>query len=206
MFQRLKNIETAFKHVRLFSFVLLLAATIISCYALYWSFAFASQMQEKVYVLVDGKAIEVTGGSRKENIAVEARRHLKDFHQLFFSFSPDEQAIAHNIKQAFYLADQSAKRVYDDLAENGYYTHAISSNTSQEFEFDSARINTSQHPFYFMVFGKQRIVRPLSVTIRSLVTQGYLRDIHLRTDNNPAAFLIERWTIVENKDLVTEKR
>lgn len=206
MFQQLKNIETAFKHIRLFSFILLLAATIISCYAVFKSFEFVHRMQGQVYILVDGRALQATAGTRQDNIQVEGERHLKDFHSYFFSFSPDEQAIEQNIKQALYLADASAKRVYDDLKENGYYTQAISSNTSQEIDFDSVRINTAHHPYYFKFYGKQRIIRPLSVTTRSLITEGYLRNLRIRTANNPGAFLIERWTIVDNKDISTQKR
>ncbi|HWJ27348.1 MAG TPA: hypothetical protein VNS32_12455, partial [Flavisolibacter sp.] len=58
---------------------------------------------------------------------------------------------------------------------------------------------------YFRCFATQRIIRPSSITIRSLITEGFLRNV-ARSDNNPHGFLIERWTTIENKDLKTEKR
>jgi conjugative transposon TraK protein len=105
-----------------------------------------------------------------------------------------------------YLADGSAKRVYDDLKENGYYSQVISSNISQELQVDSIVVHQERHPYYFKFFGKERIMRPMSVTIRSLITEGYLRDLQTRTDNNPNGFLIEKWSILENKDIQVQKR
>lgn len=206
MFQSLKNIDSAFKHIRLFTLIVVLAAMVISCYAIFKSYAYVHDMNQRLYVLADGKAILAIQQTRKENIPVEARRHLRDFHQLFFSLTPDEQAIEANLKRALYLADQTAKRTYDDLKENGYYTQVISSNVSQELQVDSIQVSTQQHPYEFTFYGKLRIVRPLSITLRRLVTTGYLRDLQLRTDNNPSGFLLERWRIVDNKDLESQKR
>ncbi len=206
MFQQLKNIDSAFKHIRLFSLVVLLAATVISCYIVYRSYAYVEQMQQQIYIIADGKAIEAFRSNRKDNVAVEGKRHVKDFHQLFFTMAPDEQAIESSMKQAMYLADQSAKRMYDDLKENGYFSKVISSNISQQLHVDSVVIQTNEHPYRFRFYGKQHIIRPLSVTIRTLVTEGYLRDLQIRTDHNPAGLLIERWAILDNHDINTQKR
>jgi hypothetical protein len=37
--------------------------------------------------------------------------------------------------------------------------------------------------------------------MRSLVTEGYLSDLEIRSDNNPHAVLITRWKTLENKDI-----
>lgn len=83
MFHQLKNLDTAFKHVRLFSLVLILANIIISCYALFYAMNFATAAQQRVYIISDGKAIEAFASNKKDNIAVEARDHIKVFHHLF---------------------------------------------------------------------------------------------------------------------------
>ena len=206
MFGQLNKIDTAFKHVRLFTFVIILACVTITCFGIYKGYTFSAQQKQQVVILPDGKAIIALSSTRKDNIPVETRRHVKDFHYFFFTLSPDDKAIAETMKKAMYLADESAKRVYDDLKENGYFTQLISSNTSQQVTVDSVNVQTSSYPYYFRFYGKVRIVRPMSVTIRSLVTEGYLRDLQIRTDNNPNGFLIERWTIVDNKDLEVQKR
>jgi hypothetical protein len=43
------------------------------------------------------------------------------------------------------------------------------------------------------------------VVTRDLVTEGWLREVN-RSDNNPHGFLIERWAIIENRDLKVEQR
>lgn len=206
MFQHLKNIDTAFKHVKLFSVVLIVASVTITCLTILKSFEYSEKVSQRIYLLVDGKAIEAIAGDTKDNIPVEVKDHIKEFHRLFFSMIPDEKANLLNITQALYLADRSAKQQYDALFESGYYAQVVSSNISQRIEVDSIQINTTTHPYYFRFFGKQIIVRQTSNTIRSLITEGYARNLNQRTDNNPHGFILERWTILVNSDLETKSR
>ncbi len=206
MFQQLKNIDSAFKHVRVFSIVYLVLITLLSGLIILKSFGYASKAQQVVYIMSEGKILQAFKSSRKENIAVEGKRHVLDFHSDFFNLIPDEKAIASNMKRAMYLGDNSIKQVYDDLQENGWFQQLVSSNTSQELLVDSITVETETQPYYFRLYGKLKIMRPLSVTTRSLVTEGYLRDLQERTDNDPNGFLIEHWKILNNQDLETHKR
>ena len=136
MFSKMKNIDTAFRHVRGFTMLVVSGSIVMSCFALYKSFALVSQMQDKVYILANGKALEAYASDRKDNIPVEARDHVKTFHKLFFTLDPDDKVIKTNVTKALYLADESAKRIYDDLKENGYYSGIISGNISQTIHVD----------------------------------------------------------------------
>jgi conjugative transposon TraK protein len=205
MFKQLKNIDSAFKHVRSFSLLVIIACVAISAYALYSAHDIVSKAEQKIFVLANGKALEAIASDRKDNIPVEARDHVKMFHQWFFSLDPDDKVIQSNISKALYLADGSARRVYESLKENNYYTGIISGNVSQEINVDSISVNINQYPYYFSCFATQKIIRPSSITTRNLITEGFLRNV-ARSDNNPHGFLIERWTTIENKDLKTEKR
>lgn len=205
MFKQLKNIDTAFKHVRSFSLLLIVACIAISSYAIYAAHDIVSRAEQKIFVLANGKAFEAIASERKDNIPVEARDHVRTFHRLFFSLDPDDKVIQDNISKAVYLADGSAKKVYESLKENNYYTGIISGNVSQQIDVDSVSVNINQYPYYFRCYATQKITRPSSITIRSLITEGFLRNIS-RSDNNPHGFLIEKWNTVENKDLKTEKR
>jgi len=137
MFKKMKNIDTAFRHVRSFTLVVIIGCVLICCFALYKSFSLVSQMQSKIYILANGKALEAYASERKDNIPVEAKDHVKTFHKLFFTLDPDDKAITANITKALYLADGSAKRAYDDLKENGYYAGLISGNVNQTIVVDS---------------------------------------------------------------------
>lgn len=205
MFQQLKNIDTAFKHIRLFSLVLIMACAFVCCYTLYKSFQMITQTQERIYILSNGKALEAFSAERKDNIPVEARDHVKMFHHYFFTLDPDDKMILVNITKALYLADISAKHQYDNLKESRYYSNIISGNISQSIEVDSIRISLDDYPYYFRYYSKQRIVRATSVVIRSLITEGYLRNV-ARSDNNSHGFLIERWRTLENNDIKTLNR
>jgi conjugative transposon TraK protein len=205
MFSKMKNIDTAFRHVRGFTIVVVVGSIIMSCFALYKSFSLVAQMQDKVYILANGKALEAYASDRKDNIPVEARDHVMTFHKLFFTLDPDDKVIKTNVTKALYLADDSAKRIYDDLKENGYYSGIISGNISQTLEVDSVAIDINKYPYHFRCYATQNIIRTTSIAHRSLVTEGSLRNVS-RSDNNPHGFLVERWNTVENRDLSTENR
>lgn len=201
----MKNIDTAFRYVRGFTMLVIIGCVILCCFALYKSFSLVSQMQDKVYILANGKALEAFSSNRKDNIPVEAKDHVKTFHSLFFSLDPDDKVIQINVTKALYLADDSAKRVYDDLKENGYYSGIISGNVSQTIAVDSVTININEYPYQFRCYATQNIIRPTSIAYRSLITEGNLRNVS-RSDNNPHGFLIERWNTIENRDLSSKNR
>lgn len=205
MFQQLKNIDTAFKHIRLFAIVIIFACAFICCYTVYKSYQLIIETQGRIYILSNGKALEAFSAERKDNIPVEARDHVKMFHHFFFTLDPDDKMIQANIRKALYLADASAKRQFDNLKENRYYSNLISGNISQDIEVDSIQIDLNSYPYYFKYYSTQRITRATSIVLRSLITEGYLRNVH-RTDNNSHGFLIERWNTLENKDIKTLNR
>ncbi|HEY9045029.1 MAG TPA: conjugative transposon protein TraK [Ohtaekwangia sp.] len=205
MFDQLKNIDSAFKHIRLFSIALIGACIFICCYTVYKSFVLVSETQGRIYILSNAKALEAYSAERKDNIPVEARDHVKTFHHYFFTLDPDDKMIHSGITRALYLADISAKQQYDNLKENRYYSNIISGNISETIDTDSIRIDLTDYPYYFRYYSKQRIIRATSIVIRSLITEGYLRNV-ARSDNNPHGFLIERWNTLENKDIQTLNR
>ncbi len=205
MFSKTKKIDTAFRHIKMFSIVLVLACISLAAYALYTSNKTFSESQQRIFILANGKALEAYAADRKDNVPVEARDHVKMFHHYFFTLDPDDKVIQSNITKALYLADASAKQQYDNLKENSYYTNIISGNISQEIQSDSITINTNSYPYYFQYKGQQKIIRPSTIVTRSLITEGYLRNVS-RSDNNSHGFLIERWKALENKDIKTENR
>lgn len=205
MFRKMKNIDTAFRHVRGFTMLVIAGCVVISGFAIYKSLDLISKMEARIYILANGKALEAYASERKDNIPVEARDHVKTFHQFFFTLDPDDKVIKANVTNALYLADESAKRTYDNLKENGFYAGLISGNINQTIRIDSVTVDISEYPYHFRCYGTQSIIRPTSITTRSLTTEGALRNVS-RSDNNPHGFLIERWNTIENRDLKTENR
>jgi len=205
MFRQAKNIDSAFRQMRFFTLVVVVLSVALAVYSIYAGYEVQKAAHDKVFILANGKALEAYAADRKDNIPVEARDHVKMFHHFFFSLDPDDKVIQENVSKALYLADGSAKQQYDNLKENGYYTNLISGNISQEIKADSITINIDNYPFYFRFKGEQKIIRPTTIVTRSLVTEGYLRNVG-RSDNNPHGFLIEKWKTLENKDIKTQNR
>ena len=93
-FKSLKNIETSFKQIRLFGIVFVCMCAGIVGYALWNSYSFAEKQREKIYVLDGGKSLILAlSQDLSQNRPVEAREHVKRFHELFFTLSPDKNAI-----------------------------------------------------------------------------------------------------------------
>jgi conjugative transposon TraK protein len=205
MFRKTKNIDTAFKQVRLFSLAAISGTLLLSAYIIYNSYQLSNKAQKRIYILANGKALEAYAADRKDNVPVEARDHVKMFHHYFFTLDPDDKVVQSNITKALYLADATAKQQYDNLKENGFYTNLISGNISQEIQADTISVNIDQYPYYFRYRGQQKIIRPTTIVTRSLITEGYLRNVS-RSDNNSHGFLIERWKTIENNDIRIEQR
>lgn len=205
MFKQMKNIDTAFHHVRSFTLLVVIGSILLCGFTLYKSYQLVGTVQSKIYILANGKALEAYASERKDNIPVEARDHIKTFHEAFFTLDPDDKVIQGNITKALYMADASAKRAYDNLKEAGFYTNIISGNISQRIKVDSVQVDISQYPYNFRCYATQDIIRTTSTVSRSLLTEGYLRNVS-RSDNNPHGFLIERWTTLDNRDIKTVNR
>ncbi|MDL2243687.1 conjugative transposon protein TraK [Bacteroidales bacterium OttesenSCG-928-J19] len=205
-FKSLKNIETSFKQIRIIAIVFIVLCAGIAGYAVWNSFSFAEAQRQKIYVLDEGKSLMLAlSQDLSQNRPVEAREHVKRFHELFFTLSPDKSAIESNINRALFLVDKSAFRYYQDMQEKGYYNRIISNNINQVLQIDSVACNFDAYPYKTTVYAKQMIIRASNVTERSLVTRADLRN-SVRSDNNPHGFIMERFEIVENKDLRTLDR
>lgn len=205
MFQQLKNIDTAFKHVKTFSIIMVIVCMLISGFSLVKSYQAIENSQSRIYILANGKVLEAFADNRKDNIEVEAKDHIKSFHHHFFSLDPDDKVIQSNVSKALYLADQSAKSQYDNLKENGYYSNLMSANMSQEISVDSIQLDINQYPYFFRCYAMQKLIRATSITNRKLLTEGYLRSVS-RSDNNPHGFLIERWKTISNRDTTLQSQ
>ena len=205
-FKSLRNIESSFRQIRLFGIVFLSLCAVVTVWSVWNSYRFAEKQREKIYVLDNGKSLMLAlSQDLSQNRPIEAKSHVKRFHELFFTLSPDKDAIESNVRRSLFLADKSAYNYYKDLSEKGYYNRVISGNINQMVQIDSVRCDFDKYPYNVRTFARQIILRESSVTERSLVTRCRLLDA-VRSDNNPQGFIIEGFEITENKDLQTIKR
>lgn len=205
-FKTLRNIENSFRQIRLYAIIFAVLCTSVMGYAIWQSYHFAEQQRQKIYVLDNGKSLMLALAQDVTiNRPVEAKEHVRRFHELFFTLAPDKNAIESNMKRAFNLADKSAFNYYKDLSEKGYYNRIISGNIQQRIEVDSVLCNFDIYPYAVRTYAKQFIIRSSNLTERSLVTSCYLVN-SVRSDNNPQGFNIEKFSVLENKDLQVVER
>jgi conjugative transposon TraK protein len=205
MFQQFKNIDTAFRFIRLFAIAFLAGAVVICCFVVQRSTSALQKAQQKVYVLLNGKLMDAMAVDRSDSISVEVRDHVKMFHYYFYSLQPDDDLNRRHLTSALYLADNSARQEYDNLMERGYFSNIVSGNVSQQVQdYDSILVDLNHTPYYFRYYGKLKIIRSTSTVTRSLISEGYIRMTGIST-NNPHGMLIERWKVLENKDLDLQK-
>lgn len=205
-FKSLKNIETSFRQIRMMVFVFVLLCAGITGYSVWSSYSFAEAQRQKIYVLDGGKSLMLAlSQDLSQNRPAEAKEHIRRFHELFFTLSPDKNAIESNISRALLLADKSAYNYYRDFSEKGYYNRIIAGNINQVVQVDSVVCNFDRYPYSARTYARQLIIRASNVTERSLVTECRLLNTN-RSDDNPNGFNIEGFEIVENKDINTRKR
>ena len=143
-FKSLKNIESSFRQIRLFGIVFLSLCTVVTVWSVWNSYRFAEKQREKIYVLDNGKSLMLAlSQDLSQNRPAEAREHVRRFHELFFTLSPEKSAIEHNVKRALLLADKSVYHYYSDFAEKGYYNRIIAGNINQVLKVDLSLIHIS---------------------------------------------------------------
>ena len=205
-FKILRNIETGFKQMRMYTIIFAALCLLITLFSIGYAYYFAEQQRKKIYVLDEGKSLILAlSQDAQQNRPVEAREHIRRFHELFFNVAPDKAAIESNMKRAFFLADKSAFNYYNDLAEKGYYNRIISGNIRQRIEIDSVVCDFNNYPFQVQTYAKQYITRASNITKRKLVTTCQLVN-STRSDNNPQGFIIEHFGVIQKKDIQTIDR
>ena len=85
-FKSLKNIETSFKQIRIMAIVFVVMCAGITGFSVWNSYNFAEAQRQRIYVLDEGKSLMLAlSQDLSQNRPVEAKEHIKRFHELFFT-------------------------------------------------------------------------------------------------------------------------
>jgi conjugative transposon TraK protein len=197
-FMIIKNIEAKIRLATFISLGSLLTSLMIVGMICLYAFKLVSNAQKSIYLLDNNIPILARQTDIQMNRPAEYRAHVDLFHSLFFSLTPDDNYMEYQMKRAMYLVDESGMQQYNNLKENGFFNSILSSSSVLTLQTDSVAVDMPR--LYFRYYGKLRIDRRSSTVVRSLITEGYLKDIP-RSDNNPHGVLITNWKTLENKDL-----
>ena len=83
----------------------------------------------------------------RQNRPVEAREHVRRFHELFFTYGPEKSAIEGNVNRALLMADRSAMNYYKVLMEKGYFNRLIAGGILQTTQVDSVVCDMNAYPY-----------------------------------------------------------
>lgn len=196
----IKNIESKIRLATFLSAGCLIAAVIMVLGVSFFAYRQVADARRSIYVMDEANVpMPARQTDIQMNREAEYRSHVGRFHSLFFSLTPDDRFMEYQMKQAMYLIDESGALQYNNLKEKGFFNSILSSSAVLTIRTDSIHIDMQRK--YFRYHGTQKIDRRSSTIVRSLVTEGYLSDLEMRSDNNPHAVLITRWKTLENKDL-----
>jgi conjugative transposon TraK protein len=196
----IKNIESKIRLATFLSAGSFITAILIAGVVSFFAYRQVATARKSVYILAGGsEPLLARQTDVQMNRAAEYHSHIARFHTLFFTLTPDDKFIEYQLKQAMYLVDESGAAQYNNLKEKGFFNSILSSSAVLTIQTDSIYLDMPHK--YFRYYGRQKIDRRSSVITRSLVTEGYLKDLEIRSDNNPNAVLITRWKTLENKDL-----
>jgi len=194
----IKSIESKIRLATVVSVGSLICSVIIAGFALFSAYKQVAIARKSLYILDHNVPILARQTDMQMNRPAEYRAHIDLFHSFFFSLTPDDKYIQYQMKKAMYLIDESGINQLNNLKERGYFNSILSSSSVLTLETDSIILDVPRR--YFRYYGKIKIDRRSATLLRSLVTEGHLKDIP-RSDNNPHGLLITGWKTIENKDL-----
>jgi conjugative transposon TraK protein len=204
-FKSLNNIETSFRFMRSLLIVVVVTSAITVITISLRSKAMVEKSREKIYVLDGGRSLILAlQQDLTTNRPVELHSHVKMFHELFFTLSPDAEVINTNLERAFALADRTAYNYYVDWSEAGYYRRIMQNNIVQRIVIDEVLSDVNHYPYQVTVVARQFIQRESNITIRNLVTTMVVVNTP-RSDSNPHGFMIQNFQVIRNDDIETQR-
>src|SRR5690606_6268709 len=199
----IKNIESKIKLATVISVLSLVVSLAIVIAVIIFTSKQMADSRKSIYILDKGTPILAKQTDQQVNRPVEYKAHVDLYHSMFINLSPDNDYIEYQMKKAMYLIDESGIQQYNNLKEKGFYNNIMASSSVLSIMTDSIQLDVPNK--YFKFYGTQRIDRRSSYVIRTLITEGYLRDVP-RSQNNPHGIIIERWRTLENRDISTRAK
>ena len=194
----IKNIEGKIKLSLAVSFGAFITAIIICIISFSYARKMINEEKRQIYVLNNNIPLVATKENVLDNRQAEYKAHIAAFHDFFFSYPPDNEYIESQLKKAMYLVDASGAQQYNTLKEKGFFNTIVSTSSTITLSMDS--ISLDMNSMHWVYYGKEKIDRPSMTVVRSLVTEGNIKDIP-RSFNNPHGALITNWKTIDNKDL-----
>ncbi|MGM9512466.1 VirB8/TrbF family protein [Larkinella sp. GY13] len=187
--EKLFDIDKKFKHSRLLTIIALLSFAAIAITSIIFTNQNVNDFSRRIYVVNKNRQFEAMVSDINQNRPAEIRYHLARFHELFFTISPDPKAVDLNMEKAFYLSDESVKRLYDDLIERNFFKNMVQGNVNQTVKIDTIIVDASSYPYRAETIFKIFQTRATGKTTKLGTSTCLLEDV-VRTTNSPNGLII----------------
>ncbi|MEC5395216.1 conjugative transposon protein TraK [Bergeyella sp. RCAD1439] len=198
-----KSIEKKININKSVSISVIIAAVVMMFSVLVFAYMLILDSRKSMYILDNGVPILVKQTDELLNRPVEYKSQVELFHRLFFTLPPDNEYIKENVEKSLYLIDDSGKKEYTNLKENGFYNQIVSSNSIATVKADSIKISEAEKRFIY--YGTQTINRKSVMIMRKLITEGSFENI-TRTPNNPHGVMLKNWKIIDNSEISSQDK
>lgn len=139
-------------------------------------------------VNTDGSVIPLKLVEKRENLEVEARSHLRLFHEYFYGI--DESNYERNLEKSLWLGDSSVDEVYRQKRADGVYNRLMQYSLVEKIIDINIRLEMSTQPYGFEVETYFEIDRGAVTDRYHLVTTGKLIHVDRHFPNNTHGLLI----------------
>ncbi|AEI52136.1 conjugative transposon protein TraK [Runella slithyformis] len=196
--EELLKLQKHFNRVKIITIITLSALGLVCITTLVLSYRSTNEFSKRIYIVNKNAQFEAIAGTVTENRPVEIGYHVRRFHELFFNVIPDAEEIENSTKKSFYLADESAKKLYDDLKEQHFYSDIIQGNVVQKIAIDSVAINSALYPYEAITYATIKQTRATTGAVKKIVTHCRLEDTP-RSLRSPNGLFMRNFKIIESK-------
>lgn len=139
-------------------------------------------------VNTDGSIIPLKLMEQRENLEVEARSHLRLFHEYFYGI--DESNYEKNLEKALWLGDSSVDEAYRQKRADGVYNRLLQYSLVEKIIDIKIQLDMSTEPYGFEVETLFEIDRGTVTDRYQLITTGKLIHVDRHFPNNTHGLLI----------------
>jgi conjugative transposon TraK protein len=200
----LQNIDTSLKTMRVVMLGVVISSLVFSGYIYFDSQNRIEEGRNKVYLLSQGNALELTRSrDGKDNITAEIKNHITMWHLFFYNIDPDPVDIKVRVGKASFLIDDSGKLIDSKRNETNFYSQLVSGNISTRVYIDSIIPKLENGIYHCKIIARLKYIRSSKITEKHLDSECNIRSV-ARTDNNPHGFLIENY-LLTNQTIINEQ-
>ncbi|RAV29227.1 conjugal transfer protein TraK [Sinomicrobium soli] len=188
-YSNIANVLRSNRFVVITVVIMAFTATIICSWFTY--IIYQKSLNNAFVVSTEGSVIPLKLASHRENLEIEARAHLDNFHRYFYDLSASNYK--QQVEKALWLGDSSVDHVYRQKKADGVYNRLIQYALVQKVTRIQSEVDVSREPFPFRVRTIFEINRGSVTDTYELITTGQLIPVARNFPSNPHGLLVTQF-------------